>query len=160
MDGEVSLGGPNNNLRTTVEGITRQKVPGKSLTKREIIENYKARSGSLFGSYIEVADEIERWVRDYDIDGLNLGVSVYPEGLHDIVDLLVPELQKRGLFHLDYEVPGGTLRENLNGQKGQTFLAKDHPAYGLRWEAGVPLKDFEDQVEKTKKKRQDIRDSL
>ncbi|ODQ59569.1 hypothetical protein WICANDRAFT_30536 [Wickerhamomyces anomalus NRRL Y-366-8] len=160
LDGEVSLGGPNNNLRTTVEGITRQKVPGKSLTKREIIENYKARSGSLFGSYIEVADEIERWVRDYDIDGLNLGVSVYPEGLHDIVDLLVPELQKRGLFHLDYEVPGGTLRENLNGQKGQTFLAKDHPAYGLRWEAGVSLKDFEEQVEKTKKKRQDIRDSL
>lgn len=160
LDEEVSLGGQSNNLRSTVEGITRQKAAGKNLTKREIIENYKARSGSLFGSYIEVADEIERWVKDYDIDGLNLGVSVYPEGLDDIVELLVPELQKRGLFHLDYEVPGGTLRENLNGVEGQTFLAKDHPAYGLRWEAGVPLEKFEKNLKDVKKKRQDIRDSL
>jgi len=160
LDDEVTLGPANNNLRTTVEGITRPKVQGKSLTKREIIDNYKARSGSLFGSYIEVADEIERWVEDYDIDGLNLGVSVFPDGLKDIVDLLVPELQKRGLFHLDYEVPGGTFRENLYGVKGQTFFPKDHPAYALRWEAGVSLKEFEKQVKEVKKETQETRDSL
>lgn len=160
LDEVVPLGGPINNLRTTVEGITRQKVPGKGLTKREIIENYGARSGSLFGSYIEVADEIERWVRDYDIDGLNLGVNVYPEGLDDIVDLLIPELQKRGLFHLDYEIPGGTFRENLYGVKGQTWVPKDHPVHDFKWEAGVPLDVFEKKLEAAKKKRQDIRDSL
>ncbi|CCH45620.1 putative monooxygenase [Wickerhamomyces ciferrii] len=160
LDDEVPIGPANNNLRTTVEGITRQKKPGKALTKREIIENYRARSGSLFGSYIEVADEIERWVRDYDIDGLNLGSHTFPQGINDIVDLLIPELQKRGLFHLDYEVPGGTLRENLNGEKGKTFLSEDHPAYGLRWEAGVSQEDFEKKLSEIKKKTKEIRESL
>jgi len=36
---------------------------------------------------------------------------LFPEGLKDFVDLVVPELQRRGLFRREYE--GKTLRENL-----------------------------------------------
>jgi alkanesulfonate monooxygenase len=36
---------------------------------------------------------------------------VTPVGLEAVVDLLIPELQRRKLFHEDYA--GGTLRENL-----------------------------------------------
>jgi hypothetical protein len=38
-------------------------------------------------------------------------IDMLPEGLHDIVEMLVPELQRRGMFHEDYE--HATLRENL-----------------------------------------------
>ena len=37
--------------------------------------------------------------------------SSAPDGIEDFVDLVVPELQQRGLFRTEYE--GRTLRENL-----------------------------------------------
>lgn len=42
---------------------------------------------------------------------------------------------------------GGTFRENVFGETGQSFLHKDHPAYPLRWEAGVSKEDFEKGLE-------------
>jgi hypothetical protein len=41
-------------------------------------------------------------------------IDVLPSGVHDAVTMLVPELQRRGLFHEDYE--GSTLRANLGLQ--------------------------------------------
>lgn len=49
-----------------------------------------------------------------------------PESITDIVELLIPELQKRGIYWTDYPVPGGTLRENMQGKPGQPFLGPDH----------------------------------
>ena len=55
-------------------------------------------------------------------DGFNLMPPMYPHGLEDFVDHVVPVLQQRGLFRRSYErpesaegVPGGpmTLRELL-----------------------------------------------
>ncbi|KAH6664853.1 luciferase-like domain-containing protein [Halenospora varia] len=51
-----------------------------------------------------VADVMEIWMREAGIDGFNI--------LH-VVELLVPELQRRGVYWEDYPVPGGTLRENM-----------------------------------------------
>lgn len=59
-----------------------------------------------------------------------------PGSWEDIVELLVPELQKRGVYPNDYPVPGGTLRENLSGQPGQRHLAPDHP--GSKFKYKVP----------------------
>ena len=36
---------------------------------------------------------------------------IFPGGLEDFIDLVVPELQRRGLYRTEYE--GTTLRENL-----------------------------------------------
>lgn len=56
-----------------------------------------------------------------------------PGSYEDVVELLVPELQKRGLMWNDYDVPGGTLRENLSRKPGQPKVASDHPAYQFGW---------------------------
>jgi hypothetical protein len=54
---------------------------------------------------------MEAWFKAGAADGFNLMVDVLPSGVEQIRELLVPELQRRGLFHLDYEHK--TLRENL-----------------------------------------------
>lgn len=51
------------------------------------------------------------------------------------MELLVPELQKRGVYWNDYPVPGGTLRENLSGKPGQPHLAPDHPGSKFKYSA-------------------------
>lgn len=56
-----------------------------------------------------------------------------PQTFEDVVELLVPELQKRGLFWEDYRVPGGTYRENLSELPGQKEPLPTHPAGKLIW---------------------------
>ncbi|TNJ53072.1 nitrilotriacetate monooxygenase, partial [Paenibacillus hemerocallicola] len=63
------------------------------------------------GSVIQVADFIEKWLREGGADGFNLLPPVFPSGLETFVDKVVPELQNRGIFRTAYE--GSTLRENL-----------------------------------------------
>jgi hypothetical protein len=59
----------------------------------------------------------------------------------DVVELLLPELRKRGLFWDDYTVKGGTYRENLYGKKGVSAPPEDHPASKYQWRAGVAKED-------------------
>ncbi|KAH8880228.1 Nitrilotriacetate monooxygenase component A/pristinamycin IIA synthase subunit A, partial [Thozetella sp. PMI_491] len=82
-----------------------------------------------------VADELMKWVEDGDIDGFNLSPCSNPQSWEDVVDLLVPELQKRGVYWEDYPVVGGTLRENLSCNPGQPHLADDHPGSKFKWNA-------------------------
>lgn len=51
-----------------------------------------------------------------------------PESFEDVVELLVPVLQERGLMWKDYAVPGGTYRENMYVKPGKSFPAQSHPA--------------------------------
>ena len=80
-----------------------------------------------------VADVFEQWIDECDVDGYNISYVTTPGSFEDIVYLLRPELVKRGLMWEDYDVPGGTLRENLVG-KGQKALMDDH--YGSRFKWG------------------------
>jgi hypothetical protein len=50
-----------------------------------------------------------------------------------VVELLVPELQKRGIYWDDYAVPGGTFRENMQVKPRQPLLPDDHPGAKVRW---------------------------
>ena len=79
-----------------------------------------------------VADVFEQWVDECDVDGFNISYVTSPESFEDIVYLLRPELVKRGLMWEDYDVPGGTMRENLNG-KGQSGLRSDHYGSTFKW---------------------------
>lgn len=76
------------------------------------------------GTAGDVADEIERWVRVADVDGFNVGHVTTPGTWEDVVDLLVPELRRRGLYAPRGE--SGTMRERIYGQ-GQSGLRDDHP---------------------------------
>ena len=64
-----------------------------------------------------------------DLDGFILAPVRAPGDLEEFVDMVVPELQKRGRLRTAYE--GTTLRENVNGH---ARLAPDHP--GSRYKAG------------------------
>ena len=85
----------------------------EGLTVRQAYERLLPSIGSpMFkGSATEVADLMEEWWRDKAGDGFTVLAPVQPRGLRDVVDLVVPELQRRGVFRREYE--GGTLRGHL-----------------------------------------------
>ena len=70
---------------------------------------------SLIGTPAQIADELQNWFENDAADGFNVLVPHLPGGLEDVARLLVPELQRRGLFRTEYE--GTTLRENLGLQR-------------------------------------------
>ncbi|WP_024692086.1 LLM class flavin-dependent oxidoreductase [Pseudomonas syringae] len=70
---------------------------------------------SLIGTPEQIADELQRWFEQGAADGFNVLLPHLPGGLEDVARLLVPELQRRGLFRTEYE--GTTLRENLGLQR-------------------------------------------
>ncbi len=63
------------------------------------------------GTPKEIADHIEEWFTGDAADGFNLLPPYVPGSLAEFIDLVLPELRRRGLFRTDYE--GKTLRENL-----------------------------------------------
>lgn len=83
----------------------------------------------VVGSPTSVADQLESWVNETDIDGFNLAYAVTPETFSDFVEFVVPELQRRGIYKREYRE--GTLREKLYGP-GRARLGDDHPAARYR----------------------------
>ncbi|MEQ8662602.1 MAG: LLM class flavin-dependent oxidoreductase, partial [Gammaproteobacteria bacterium] len=79
----------------------------------------------IIGSPQTVADELERWMDEAGIDGFNLAPVVQPGGFRDFVELVVPELQRRGRMRTHYD--GATLRANFFGE-GADRLPPDHCA--------------------------------
>ncbi len=65
----------------------------------------------IVGSPVEVVDFMEEWFTGQACDGFNIMPPLFPHDLRDFNELVVPELQRRGLFRTAYE--GTTLRENL-----------------------------------------------
>lgn len=58
-----------------------------------------------------------------------------PQTFEDTIELLLPELQRRGLFWQDYFSPGATYRENIYEVRGQSEPPADHPAGKMIWRA-------------------------
>jgi FMN-dependent oxidoreductase (nitrilotriacetate monooxygenase family) len=78
---------------------------------------------TLFGTVEEVADRMEQWLEVADVDGFNLIPCPTTQGIDDICDLLIPELQRRGLFRTSYETAGPTLRQRYFGPTTTTCTA-------------------------------------
>ncbi|MFN6563481.1 MAG: LLM class flavin-dependent oxidoreductase [Nostoc sp. ChiSLP01] len=66
---------------------------------------------TILGTPEQIADQLEDWFVNDGADGFNIMPPWLPGGLDEFVDLVIPELQRRGLFRTEYE--GRTLRENL-----------------------------------------------
>ncbi|CCH46625.1 putative secreted protein [Wickerhamomyces ciferrii] len=139
-DEEVDISKLSNGSTTMTRNISKKLKKNKP-TKRQLLDVYTLGNSKFVGTASEIADEFERWVEEYDIDGFNFWPNSFPDDLKSIVDLLIPELQARGIFHKDYT--STTLRENVNETKGKTFLGRDHPAYKLRWQADKTKEEFE-----------------
>jgi FMN-dependent oxidoreductase (nitrilotriacetate monooxygenase family) len=65
----------------------------------------------LVGTATTVADQLEDWFTGDACDGFILWPTFSPGMFEDFTRLVVPELQRRGLFRTEYQ--GRTLRENL-----------------------------------------------
>lgn len=74
-----------------------------------------ARKDEFVGTPIQVADAMERWFTEKAADGFMIQFPLLPSGLEDFVELVVPILQERGVYRLDYE--GDTLRDHLGLQR-------------------------------------------
>lgn len=120
----------NDAINSAVEAFTVAD-PKKIWTVREIAEfvGIGGMGAIVVGSPTSVADQLESWVNETDIDGFNLAYAVTPETFSDFVEFVVPELQRRGIYKREYRE--GTLREKLYGP-GRARLGDDHPAARYR----------------------------
>jgi alkanesulfonate monooxygenase SsuD/methylene tetrahydromethanopterin reductase-like flavin-dependent oxidoreductase (luciferase family) len=109
--------------------------PSKVWTVRELAEwiGIGGLGPLIVGGPATVADELQQWVEDTDVDGFNLAYAVTHETFADTVEYLVPELQRRGAYRREYS--SGTLREKLFGAGPR--LPATHPAARYRDLAAV-----------------------
>ncbi|KAI2915029.1 hypothetical protein CBS63078_3495 [Aspergillus niger] len=132
-----------NAIRSAVEGWSKATPEVEKWTKATVGQHITVGGlgATPVGTPEQVADEMERWVNEADVDGFNLAYAIKPGSFKDIIDLLIPELRKKGLFWDDYTVKKGTYRENLYSKEGQSGPPADHPAAKYRWHAGVEAAD-------------------
>lgn len=85
----------------------------EKLTIRQLYQRIAGARGhrEIIGTPEQIADQLQEWFDNEAADGFNIMPPVFPSGLTDFVELVIPELQKRGIFRTEYE--GATLRENL-----------------------------------------------
>ncbi|KGT46891.1 hypothetical protein GW12_20740 [Acinetobacter sp. HR7] len=99
-------------------------------TIRQLYEYVASARGhwTLVGTPEQIVDQLQEWFEHEAADGFNILPPSTPAGLNDFVDLIVPELQRRGLFRTEYE--GTTLRENLGLKRpeNQYVLAQRNTA--------------------------------
>ncbi|MBN9279272.1 MAG: 5,10-methylene tetrahydromethanopterin reductase, partial [Hyphomicrobium sp.] len=118
-----------NSIQSILENLTKGN-PERPWTVADVA-NSLDRDGVqpiVVGSPKTVADELERWVVEADVDGFNLIVPIKPESMSDFVELVVPELQRRGMFKKEYGT--GTLRDKLYGKGAKT--PANHPSAKVR----------------------------
>ena len=94
-------------------------------------------NAKVVGSPKTVVDELERWVEVADIDGFNCSHATNPGTFEDIIEFVLPELEKRGLWSRKVEKEGATARERFFGQAS---LLDDHPGSKFKW------KDVEETI--------------
>ena len=115
----LSIDGPMPAIEGEVLGINSKRLQvgamaaAEGLTIRQTYERVIATAGhTVFkGTPTKVADQIEDWYASKCCDGFMSQVLVMPRDLSSFVELVVPELQRRGLFRTDYA--GATLRETM-----------------------------------------------
>lgn len=83
----------------------------ENLTVRQLLARAPSGHHHIVGTAETVADAMIERMEAGAADGFTLMIDVLPEGMKDIATLLVPELQRRGIFHTDYE--HSTLRDSL-----------------------------------------------
>lgn len=104
------------------QALIRQIADENNFTIRELFRWIASARGhyTIVGSATRIADMLQEWFENEAADGFNILPPWLPTGLEDFVDLVIPELQRRGLFRTGYE--GRTLRENL----GLPFPVNSH----------------------------------
>jgi FMN-dependent oxidoreductase (nitrilotriacetate monooxygenase family) len=126
----------NDAVQSATESLTTSD-PDKIWTVREVA-NWVGIGGLgplVVGSPGQVADSLQGWVDETDVDGFNLAYAVTHESFRDFVDLVVPELQRRGVYKKEYRP--GTLREKLFGRGAHLPEEHQGASFRIRQEQGA-----------------------
>lgn len=93
--------------------LIREMAKNEQLTLRQFLKRLAGGRGhfTIAGTPNQVADELELWFQTGAADGFNIMPQLMSEGFTDFTRLVIPELQRRGLFRSEYE--SHTLRGNL-----------------------------------------------
>jgi alkanesulfonate monooxygenase len=113
LDGPFPENLPKSNASQSTYQYVVDMARNEKLTMKEVALRVAGARGKAVvrGSPQQIADHMEEWFRQDGCDGFNLMPPFLPGGLDDFVDLVLPELRRRGLFRTEYE--GRTLREHL-----------------------------------------------
>lgn len=105
--------------------IIAKRAAGPQLTRRKILEQFVlgGRQTPWVGSAETLANQLIEWSEETGVSGFNLARTVVPECFDDVIDLLVPALQERGVYKREYAP--GTYRQKLFGH---AHLPASHPA--------------------------------
>jgi N-acetyl-S-(2-succino)cysteine monooxygenase len=112
LDGPVPLDklGPAELRSISAQLLAR--VRRQNPTIRELYQEVAGMGGfCLIGTAADIADVMQEWFENDGCDGFNITPTHLPGGCEDFVEMVTPELQRRGLFRKEYQ--GRTLRENL-----------------------------------------------
>jgi FMN-dependent oxidoreductase (nitrilotriacetate monooxygenase family) len=94
--------------RDTLVALARRD----NLTVRQLAQMVGGYGGlQMTGTAADIADTMQEWLETGASDGFNIMFPTVPAGLDEFVDMVVPELQRRGIFRREYA--GTTLREHL-----------------------------------------------
>lgn len=112
LDGPLPPAPPTEGMKSR-QALIRQIADENDFTIRQLYQWVASARGhfTVIGTPRQIADTLEEWFTNEGADGFNILPPWLPTGLSDFVDLVIPELQRRGLFRTAYE--GRTLRENL-----------------------------------------------
>lgn len=104
---------PPSNAAKARQALVVRTAKEQNMTLRQIARHTAAAMGHrvLVGTAAYIADELEAWLQADAADGFNVICNHYPRPLEDFCRLVVPELQRRGVFRTEYT--GTTLRDHL-----------------------------------------------
>ncbi|MQB44889.1 LLM class flavin-dependent oxidoreductase [Rhizobium sp. ICMP 5592] len=110
LDDPISYGTSN-----AIQSAT-QLAQQRGWTKRQLLKELAVggRYPVIVGDAGDIADELESWITEGEIDGFNLTRTVTPESYEDFIDIIVPALQDRGLYKTAYAE--GSLRSRIFGE--------------------------------------------
>lgn len=112
LDGPLPPPPPTEGMKSR-QALIRRIAEENNFTIRQLYQWVASARGhfTIVGTPETIVDTLQEWFENEAADGFNILPPWLPTGLNDFVDLVIPELQKRGLFRTAYE--GRTLRENL-----------------------------------------------
>ena len=98
----------------TFHRVLYEMAQRENMTLRDLYNLTAAARGHwvLTGTPTKIADVLEEWFVEKAADGYNILPAYFPGAFNDFVDLVVPELQRRGLFRKEYA--GRSLREHFD----------------------------------------------
>jgi N-acetyl-S-(2-succino)cysteine monooxygenase len=101
----------------TFHNVLYEMAKREKMTLRDLYNLTAAARGHwvLCGTPQTIADTLEEWFVESAADGYNVLPPYFPGAFDDFFDLVVPELQRRGLFRTEYE--GTTLRDHFGLQR-------------------------------------------